>query len=605
MGIRQLLQELRKKCRKAIRPFDPDDFGGKIAAADAAGLMYVAIAGRVPGDESGFLQRFLDEWRAHLERGLLLIWVLDGDGSNPAKAKENEARRAQRTKALVAAEKKATSLIERADELQRRAKSTESAEVMLDLMMESMDARQEANRASDCPTAKVSRKHYDELRRLFRRERIPFVTAKTEGEKCCAWMARQGLVDLVMTDDSDALAYGAPLVYFNPWVNSPSRPKQIFDLPHILKELQLTQIQFVELCSLLDNDFNKGGTRLNGMSFDVAYRLLRAHGSVEKWTKTLSYRIHCNKPSVRNSQSWSYLPPFEEYTDPTPQFAEHPDPENSNPPRRCLMGLDNRLVVSIAALWDISDLRAEDLLPEASCDSPLKPEDNNEQRNLLNGELHRPMDLSLSDDKLVDDSDTEITANIGKVESMSKSDEMDTSSDTEEDEEEERDLVERDVISWKEFAITAPPPTTTTTTTTTMTTPLEKMEDVASFLGFSRLNQDEEEEDIDDTLSSSSSKSCTPVVTPDGSPVLGRVVLKRKSPTKIYWQESRPKCAKRIHAPLALTRIPPQPSSSISQVEEIAVRNQTNAAMLALESNFASFEVTWHLEPTYDEETTL
>jgi 5'-3' exonuclease len=496
MGIRKLLPELRSRCGKSIRPFDPVEFEGRIAAADAAGLMYVAISSRTPGDQTCFLRRFVEEWKSHLERGLLVIWVLDGDGPNPAKAKENQARRVTRDKTIAAATKKATDLLERAQVLQEQAKHTESAEAMFDLMMRSMDVQQEATRAADCPTARVSRSHYDELRRIFVAEGIPFVTAKTEGEKCCAWMARQGLVDLVMTDDSDALAYGAPLVYFNPWVNSASRPKQVFELEALLADLKLSQTQFVQLCSLLDNDFNKDGLRLDGVSFDVAHRLLRAHESVEKWVKSISYKLHCNKSSVRNSATWSHLPPFQEYTDDTSQFSECREPDSADPPRRCLKGLDERLSGAIRTLWELSDVRKEDLVSD---DDTREPQD---------------------------------------------------SSDTEEEISDLEDEVP--------VVLSAP-----------IQIPRCQL-----------LTSDPVDEDI------STSSNCTPDPTPTCSPVIGQKSAKRKSPDGRQLSKHSPK-----RPALEQTVIGPRSNSPDNGAR----------ALSDLQSQFASFEVTWHLEPTGEE----
>lgn len=43
---------------------------------------------------------------------------------------------------------------------------------------------------------------------------VPFIVAPYEADAQMAYMARNGIVDLVITEDSDLLAYGCPEVVF-------------------------------------------------------------------------------------------------------------------------------------------------------------------------------------------------------------------------------------------------------------------------------------------------------------------------------------------------------------------------------------------------------
>ena len=54
---------------------------------------------------------------------------------------------------------------------------------------------------------------YDDLKRVLRLMGIPWVTAPYEAESQCAFLELSGLVDGVITEDSDALLFGAKKVY--------------------------------------------------------------------------------------------------------------------------------------------------------------------------------------------------------------------------------------------------------------------------------------------------------------------------------------------------------------------------------------------------------
>jgi 5'-3' exonuclease len=52
-----------------------------------------------------------------------------------------------------------------------------------------------------------------ECQELLQHFGIPYIIAPAEAEAQCAWLNEQGLVDGVVTDDNDALLFGARHVY--------------------------------------------------------------------------------------------------------------------------------------------------------------------------------------------------------------------------------------------------------------------------------------------------------------------------------------------------------------------------------------------------------
>ena len=55
----------------------------------------------------------------------------------------------------------------------------------------------------------------DDLKRVLKLMGIPYVNAPFEAESQCAYLELMGLVDGVITEDSDALLFGSKKVYRN------------------------------------------------------------------------------------------------------------------------------------------------------------------------------------------------------------------------------------------------------------------------------------------------------------------------------------------------------------------------------------------------------
>lgn len=84
--------------------------------------------------------------------------------------------------------------------------------------------------------------------------KIPFIMAPNEAEKMCSWLCRTKFTSAVFSTDTDCLAFGAPLMITE--IDYVNKKFLITQLPVVLKGLNITQSQFVDLCILLGCDFN-------------------------------------------------------------------------------------------------------------------------------------------------------------------------------------------------------------------------------------------------------------------------------------------------------------------------------------------------------------
>lgn len=120
----------------------------------------------------------------------------------------------------------------------------------------------------------VTTEDFDTMKILLDIFGINYVTAAGEGEFLCAALNRHGLVAAVMTADTDVFPCLAPTV-----INKiESQYFQVVCLNDILKELKMTEKQFIDLCIMCGTDFNKNIPRIGIMG---AYELMLRHGSIE------------------------------------------------------------------------------------------------------------------------------------------------------------------------------------------------------------------------------------------------------------------------------------------------------------------------------------
>ena len=106
--------------------------------------------------------------------------------------------------------------------------------------------------------------------------------ADSEAEGTCSLMARKGLVDGVLTEDTDVMAYGSPYMYFG--INLNSETINELCLTEVLEHLEITFQNLQDFCIMCGTDYNTNMKQIGPMrSFD----LVQKYGSLEKVNEAL------------------------------------------------------------------------------------------------------------------------------------------------------------------------------------------------------------------------------------------------------------------------------------------------------------------------------
>ncbi|KAK0485261.1 hypothetical protein IW261DRAFT_1461585 [Armillaria novae-zelandiae] len=149
----------------------------------------------------------------------------------------------------------------------------------------------------------VNQQMVNQIMMMLRLFGIPYITAPMEAEAQCAELVTLGLVDGIITDDSDVFLFGGQRVFKNMF--NQSKTVECFLTSDLTRELGLDRGTLVRLAYLLGSDYVDG---LPGVGPVVAMELLKEfpgdgglHKFKEWWLKvqTGKDREEDNKPTFR------------------------------------------------------------------------------------------------------------------------------------------------------------------------------------------------------------------------------------------------------------------------------------------------------------------
>jgi exonuclease-1 len=104
------------------------------------------------------------------------------------------------------------------------------------------------------------------------KEKYNVAQAKFEAEALCAHLNAEGLVDLVITEDTDVTAFGCKRAIFK-WTG----PEMLeYRQDEALKALGLTMDQYIDLCALFGCDFCENIYKIGPIT---TFNLIKKHGS--------------------------------------------------------------------------------------------------------------------------------------------------------------------------------------------------------------------------------------------------------------------------------------------------------------------------------------
>ena len=245
-----------------------NDLEGRVVSIDAFNTLYQFLStirqrdGRPLTDENGnitsHLSGILYRNSSMIEKGIKPIYIFDGQA--PELKSETQAKRRE--------------IREESEKIYKEALAKGETE----------KARKYAMRSS-----KLSKEIIDSSKKLLTLMGIPYVEAKGEGEAQAAYLVAKGDAYAVASQDYDCLLFGAKRVVRNLAVNSNTGNIEYYQLDKILKQLDITREELIDMGILIGTDFSDG---LKGVGAKNALKLAKNGQLKEKIAELQSESTH-------------------------------------------------------------------------------------------------------------------------------------------------------------------------------------------------------------------------------------------------------------------------------------------------------------------------
>ncbi|XP_040211059.1 flap endonuclease 1-like [Rana temporaria] len=233
MGIARLADLLRDETPEAIQSPPPEHYRGKILAVDAS-IFICQFQSAMPaisnrhGDKISVLQGLFNRTIYMLEKGMKPVYVFDGIPP--------ECKRAKVSK----------------------------------------DGSGHARRGLRAVQGPGPERHGD-LKKLLSLLGVPVIQAPSEAEATCAALVEKGRAWGAVTEDMDALPFGCTRLIRNLKADKKKDIEEYY-LPDILKKLQMTQKEFIDLCILMGCDYT---SKIKGLGKKKAFKMMQKYRTIE------------------------------------------------------------------------------------------------------------------------------------------------------------------------------------------------------------------------------------------------------------------------------------------------------------------------------------
>lgn len=307
MGIKNLTNIIKKNSINSIEYTKLNKLYGKIISIDTSIFLYKYLY-----NDNDYLYCFLKQILKLLKNGIIPLYVFDGKPPEEKNELLNERRtKKQLLKVKIKLLKKIKDNNEKimnGEEINNNIDDIEYSNItkeMKDSIYKELTEKHKDNTDIDTELSKqnkkliyVTDKHIDDLVNMLEILGIPYLKTNNEAEIVCAQLNRHNIVNGCITEDSDYLTNGGNYQIRNFSLNSNNIV--LYKFHEVLKDLKLTNNQFIDLCILYGCDYT---TTIKGIGQIKGLKLIKQYKSIENIIKY----IKNNKTNFTIPDNFNYI----------------------------------------------------------------------------------------------------------------------------------------------------------------------------------------------------------------------------------------------------------------------------------------------------------
>lgn len=146
-------------------------------------------------------------------------------------------------------------------------------------------------------TIHVTPKMTADAKNLIKLLGLPVIEAPAEAEAQASVLAKAGVCYAVASEDMDCLCFGCPTLLRG--FSSKDEPVREIKLDIVLKEMNITMKQFIDICILCGCDYSKS---IDGIGPVKAYNFVKEHENIEG----ILEMIDENNLDTKKKQKYNY-----------------------------------------------------------------------------------------------------------------------------------------------------------------------------------------------------------------------------------------------------------------------------------------------------------